>query len=113
MMWGRGSGQSVDVFTAPIIPSAELEGHPCPKPIKWGTESILRLPAGGILDPFCGSGTTLLAAKQLGRRCIGVEISEAYCAVTVQRLEAKERRGKVFAGGYDALAAKLNNGGES
>jgi site-specific DNA-methyltransferase (adenine-specific)/site-specific DNA-methyltransferase (cytosine-N4-specific) len=41
-----------------------------------------------VLDPFAGSGTTLIAAQQLGRRGLGVEISPAYCDVIVARWEA-------------------------
>ncbi len=40
-----------------------------------------------IYDPFLGSGTTLIAAEQLGRKCYGMEISPAYCDVIVQRWE--------------------------
>ena len=45
-----------------------------------------------VLDPFMGSGTTLLAAKALGRKCVGIEISEKYCQIAVERL----RQGELF-----------------
>ena len=51
--------------------------------------TLLSTPDGGmILDPFAGSGTTLLAAQQLGRRCIGVELTKHNCEIAKSRLQA-------------------------
>lgn len=64
--------------------------HPTQKPIQVMTWCLSFFPdAGTILDPFMGSGTTLVAAKQLGRKAIGIEIDERYCEVAVQRLAQK------------------------
>ena len=61
--------------------------HPTQKPVDLMAWCINHAPkADTILDPFMGSGTTLVAAKQLGRRAVGIEIEEKYCAIAVQRL---------------------------
>ena len=65
-----------------------VDGHPTPKPLKvwsWLVERLTPEKGQLILDPFLGSGTTLIAAEQLDRTCYGIEISPAYCDVVVQR----------------------------
>ena len=48
---------------------------------------LVSTPTGGIvLDPFMGSGSTLVAAKALGRKAIGIEINKEYCDIAIQRL---------------------------
>jgi DNA methylase len=72
-----------------LTPAARTpHGHPAPFPVELARRCI-RLsawPGETVLDPFAGTGTTLLAARQLGRRAIGVEVSEAYCFEIVDRL---------------------------
>lgn len=68
----------------------EMRVHPTQKPLgvmKWILERYSS-PNDLILDPFCGSGTTCVAAKMLGRRYIGIDISEEYCEIAQRRLEA-------------------------
>lgn len=61
--------------------------HPTQKPIEVMKWCLTFFPkAETILDPFMGSGTTLRAAKDLGRKAIGIEIDERYCAIAVNRL---------------------------
>jgi site-specific DNA-methyltransferase (adenine-specific) len=61
--------------------------HPTQKPIELMRWCLNFYPnANCILDPFMGSGTTLRAAKDLGRRAIGIELEEKYCEIAVRRL---------------------------
>lgn len=61
--------------------------HPTSKPVGLVAETAKNHPAAIMADPFLGSGTTLIAAEQLGRKCYGMEISPAYCDVIVKRWE--------------------------
>jgi len=63
----------------------EYLGHPTQKPVHLMTRLLVKT-AGLVLDPFCGSGSTLRAAKDLGRRAIGIEIEERYCEIAAERL---------------------------
>ena len=60
--------------------------HPTEKPISLMNWCVQMIDANTILDPFMGSGTTLVAAKQLHRKAIGIEIEEKYCEIAVKRL---------------------------
>lgn len=61
-------------------------GHPTPKPIKLMEILVDRCPEGVLADPFAGSGATLVASRNLGRKIIGVELEERYCEIIAKRL---------------------------
>ncbi len=68
----------------------ELERyHPTQKPLELMAWCLATYSEANqtILDPFMGSGTTLRAAKDLGRKCIGIEIEEKYCEIAARRLQ--------------------------
>jgi site-specific DNA-methyltransferase (adenine-specific) len=76
------------VWKVRTVSDAGRRDHPAPFPLELARRCI-RLstwPGEVVLDPFAGTGTTLLAARQLGRRAIGIERSEHYCALAVERL---------------------------
>lgn len=87
MRWNAGGSRAV--WTHSIVRASEI-GHPTPKPIPLMLELITQFtdPGETILDPFAGSGTTLLAAKRLKRKAIGIELNEDYCRIAAERLDS-------------------------
>lgn len=77
------SGQQVVTWSS----GAASRVHPNEKPVGLMRDLISKCrPLADIVDPFIGSGTTLRAAKDLGRRSIGIEIDERYCEIAAKRL---------------------------
>lgn len=68
---------------------AKQIGHPAPFPLELPKRcmKMLSYPGDTVLDPFAGSGTTCLAAKQLNRNYVGFDISEDYCQIAEKRLQ--------------------------
>jgi hypothetical protein len=64
----------------------EIGDHPAPRKLEHAAWLIRWYGGETNLDPMCGSGTTLLAAKNAGRRAIGIEIEERYCEIAAKRL---------------------------
>lgn len=71
--------------------------HPStkPEPLMMELIHLFTDPGETILDPFMGSGSTLAAAKRLGRRSIGIEIEEKYCRIAVDRLRQESLLGLI------------------
>lgn len=88
------AGQNFTQFSI----SGQMPDHPTPKPIEWVEWLVWRLAEKGnfILDPFLGSGTTLVACYRLGRQGVGIEISEEYCELAATRLEKEIAQGRLF-----------------
>lgn len=70
--------------------SKEKTDHPCQMPLKVMERIIAITPGKIIVDPFCGSGTTCVVAKKLGRDYIGIDIDPAYCEIAREKLRGSK-----------------------
>lgn len=86
---GRLFGEYADKSTFFVYPCGRKETrHPNEKPVSL-IAKLVRLGSGPkdiVCDPYCGSGTTGRACKDLGRKCIMIEIEEKYCKIAAERL---------------------------
>lgn len=91
--WPAGLGGRSSVFQSHNMTSgasglvARAGGHPHTKPGDVMEQLLELCPPGVIADPFAGSGSILVAARNLGRKAIGVELEERYCELTARRLD--------------------------
>jgi site-specific DNA-methyltransferase (adenine-specific) len=86
--WRKSSPPLMSVITTGEhrTHAAMSNSHPASKPVPLMELLIDRCPPGVIADPFTGSGTTLIAARNLGRRAIGIEVHEPYAELAARRL---------------------------
>ena len=91
LVYGKNKGvQMHDYFQQQNIEKMGSYGHPCPKSVSWARWLITRAcpdKNGTILDPFMGSGTTGVAAKELGMNFVGIELSPNYFNIAKKRIE--------------------------
>jgi site-specific DNA-methyltransferase (adenine-specific) len=82
----KGATFETSVWDSPVIPSWEHRYHKNQKPLALIMRLLNWIACESVVDPFMGSGTTLVAAKLHGCDAIGIEIEERYCKIAAKRL---------------------------
>jgi site-specific DNA-methyltransferase (adenine-specific) len=97
LIYGRRKGVWMhDYFYCANTEKMGNYGHPCPKPVGWARWLIDRSDSQIVFDPFMGSGTTGVAAIQLGRNFIGCEIDPTYYAIAEKRIKEATLQPQLF-----------------
>ena len=89
------AGRPQDIIDMRRTPPTQLR-HPTQKPVGLINKLLEQNNGDLILDPFLGSGTTAVACEKLGRRWIGIEISEKYCEIAAKRIKSEADQMKLF-----------------
>jgi DNA modification methylase len=118
---GKYGRNRSNVWTYPGVNSfgagrdAALAMHPTVKPVALVADALRDCTAKGslVLDPFLGSGTTLVAADKIGRRCYGLEVEPAYVDVAIRRWQALTHCDAILDGdgrAFDEIAEERSKG---
>lgn len=94
----REGAQVISGFCRLVESKREPNDHPCPRQVfhvAWLVEKW-SAPTDTIIDPFCGSGTTAVAALRHGRAFVGCEIDEKFCELSVRRIQEAEQSFALF-----------------
>jgi hypothetical protein len=91
----HGIARGRDYVSVPVGKSGDT-GHPASFPVPLAEWCIKLVGRDAVLDPFTGSGTTGVAAVQLGRKFIGIELEERYCEIAAKRIQAAESQYALF-----------------